>query len=43
MLKGLVSPHVGVSVSRDLSGDYAYLPDRDATVLKRWMADPYLL
>jgi len=43
MLKGLVSPHVGVSVHRDLSDDYAYLPDKDAAVLRRWIANPYLL
>ncbi|MFM8331242.1 MAG: hypothetical protein ACKN9T_06100 [Candidatus Methylumidiphilus sp.] len=43
MLKGQVSPHVGASVSRDLSGDYAYLPDKDAAVLRRWIANPYLL
>jgi len=43
MVKGLVSPHVGVSVHRDLSKDYAYLPDKDAALLARWMAEPYLL
>jgi len=43
MVKGLVSPHVGVSVNRDLTGDYAYLPDKDAAVLRRWIANPYLL
>ena len=43
MVKGLVSPHVGVSVNRDLSGDYAYLPDKDAAVLRSWIANPYLL
>jgi len=43
MLKGLVSPHVGVAVNRDLSGDYAYLPDKDTAVLRYWIADPYLL
>lgn len=43
MLKGQVSPHVGVSVHRDLSKDYAYLPDKDTAVLKRWIANPYLL
>jgi hypothetical protein len=43
MVKGLVSPHVGVSVYRDLTSDYGYLPARDAAVLKRWIADPYLL
>lgn len=43
MVKGLVSPHVGVSVNRDLNGDYAYLPEKDAAVLRRWIANPYLL
>jgi hypothetical protein len=43
MLKGLVSPHVGEAVHRDLSKDYAYLPDRDTTVLKHWAAAPYCL
>lgn len=41
MVKGLVSPHVGESVHRDLSTDYAYLPDRDARLLAAWIADPY--
>lgn len=43
MLKGLVSPHVGEAVHRDLSKDYAYLPDRDAAVLKQWADAPYCL
>ena len=43
MLKGLVSPHVGEAVQRDLAQDYAYLPDRDAAVLKQWAASPYVL
>lgn len=43
MLKGLVPAYIGEAVHRDLSRDYAYLPDRDAAVLKRWMAAPYLL
>ncbi|NJD06909.1 MAG: hypothetical protein FIA97_10485 [Methylococcaceae bacterium] len=41
MVKGLVSPHVGEAVQRDLSKDYGYLPDRDAKVLARWIKDPY--
>lgn len=41
MLKGLVSPHVGEAVYRDISKDYAYLPDRDAVVLKLWIVNPY--
>lgn len=43
MLKGLVSPHVGEAVHRDLSKDYAYLPDRDAAVLRSWANAPYCL
>jgi hypothetical protein len=43
MVKGLVSPHVGEAVNRDLSKDYAYLPDRDAAVLKQWAMTPYCL
>jgi hypothetical protein len=43
MLKGLVSPHVGEAVHRDLSGDYGYLPARDAAVLKHWADAPYCL
>jgi hypothetical protein len=43
MVKGQVSPHVGESVYRDMMKDYAYLPERDTTVLKRWIARPYLL
>ncbi|MDD5036745.1 MAG: hypothetical protein PHE55_18600 [Methylococcaceae bacterium] len=43
MLKGLVSPHVGEAVQRDLSKDYAYLPERDAAVLGEWAASPYCL
>jgi hypothetical protein len=42
MVKGkLVSPHNGEAVYRDISGDFAYLPGRDAVVLKDWIADPY--
>lgn len=41
MLKGFVSPHVGEAVYRDISKDFAYLPDKDAAILKRWIADPY--
>jgi hypothetical protein len=42
MVKGkLVSPHSGAAVYRDISGDFAYLPERDAAVLKDWIADPY--
>jgi len=41
MLKGLVSPYLGEAVYRDISKDYAYLPERDAAVLRRWIANPY--
>ncbi|MGZ8201484.1 MAG: hypothetical protein ACXWUC_11940 [Methylosarcina sp.] len=42
MLKGkLVSTHSAESVYRDISGDFAYLPDRDEMVLKDWIANPY--
>jgi hypothetical protein len=43
MLKGLVSPHVGEAVYRDISKDYAYLPERDVKVLKNWIKSPYCL
>lgn len=43
MLKGLVSPHVGEAVSRDLANDYAYLPVRDVAVVKDWAGSPYCL
>jgi hypothetical protein len=43
MLRGLVSPHVGEAVQRDLAKDYAYLPDRDAAILSNWAAQPYCL
>jgi hypothetical protein len=43
MLKGLVSPHVGEAVHRDLSKDYAYLPAKDAAILAQWASDPYCL
>lgn len=42
MLKGrLVSTHSAESVYRDISGDFAYLPERDAAVLREWIASPY--
>ncbi len=42
MLKGkLVSPHNGEAVFRDISGDFAYLPERDEAVLRDWIASPY--
>lgn len=43
MLKGLVSPHLGEAVHRDLLKDYAYLPDRDTAILKEWASTPYYL
>ncbi len=42
MVKGkLVSPHSGEAVYRDISGDFAYLPERDEAVLRDWIAAPY--
>jgi hypothetical protein len=42
MLKGkLVSTHSAESVYRDISGDFAYLPERDEAVLRDWIANPY--
>ncbi len=42
MVKGmLVSAHNGEAVYQDISGDFAYLPQRDEAVLKAWIAQPY--
>ncbi|MGD0959076.1 MAG: hypothetical protein ABSB19_04640 [Methylomonas sp.] len=42
MVKGkLVSTHSAESVYRDLSNDFAYLPERDEAVLRDWIAQPY--
>ncbi len=42
MAKGkLVSPHCGVAVFKDISGDFSYLPERDVAVLKDWINTPY--
>lgn len=42
MAKGkLVSPHSAEAVYRDISGDFAYLPQRDEAVLRDWIASPY--
>lgn len=42
MLKGqLVPAQTGVAVFQDISGDFAYLPARDAAVLQDWMEMPY--
>jgi hypothetical protein len=44
MVKGkLVSPHSAEAVYRDISGDFAYLPERDEAVLRDWIASPYNL
>jgi len=42
MLKGkLVSTHSAEAVFADISGDFAYLPQRDEAVLRDWIASPY--
>jgi hypothetical protein len=42
MLKGkLVSTYSAESVYKDISGDFAYLPERDEAVLRDWIAGPY--
>ncbi|MDD5123243.1 MAG: hypothetical protein PHT85_01465, partial [Methylovulum sp.] len=42
MVKGKrVSPHSGVAVFQDISGDFSYLPERDVAVLKDWVNTPY--
>ncbi|PKM36309.1 MAG: hypothetical protein CVV06_11700 [Gammaproteobacteria bacterium HGW-Gammaproteobacteria-10] len=42
MIKGkLVSPYNAQAVYKDISGDFAYLPQRDEAVLRDWAADPY--
>lgn len=42
MLKGkLVSTHSAESVYRDVSADFAYLPERDEAVIRDWIATPY--
>ncbi len=42
MLKGkLVSTHSAESVYKDISGDFAYLPERDEAVLRDWISTPY--
>lgn len=44
MVKGkLVSPHSAEAVYRDISGDFAYLPERDEAILRDWIASPYNL
>jgi hypothetical protein len=42
MLKGsLVSAHCAEAVFRDISGDFAYLPERDEAIVRDWIASPY--
>lgn len=42
MAKGkLVSPHNGEAVYKDITGDFAYLPQRDEAVLRDWISSPY--
>lgn len=42
MLKGKFVPsQCGVAVYKDISGDYSYLPERDAAILKDWINTPY--
>lgn len=42
MAKGkLVSTHSAESVYRDISNDFAYLPERDERILRDWIAAPY--
>lgn len=37
----LVAPQCGVAVFKDISGDFSYLPERDAVVLTDWIQSPY--
>ena len=42
MLKGLWVPtQIGVTVFKDISKDFSYLPERDVAVLKDWISTPY--
>lgn len=42
MVKGnLVSPESGKAVFKDISKDFAYLPERDSNILKNWVQSPY--
>ena len=42
MVKGkLVSPYSAQSVYKDITGDFAYLPERDEAILRDWIAQPY--
>jgi hypothetical protein len=39
----LVSPYSAKTVYKDITGDFAYLPQRDEAVLRDWIANPYYL
>lgn len=42
MVKGkLVSPYNGEAVYHDITGDFAYLSERDEAILRDWIAAPY--
>jgi hypothetical protein len=41
--KQYVPPVLGDTVYKDLDSEFAYLPHRDATVLREWVADPYFV
>ena len=42
MIKGKhVSTHCAEAVYRDISGDFAYMPQRDEAVIRDWIASPY--
>lgn len=41
--KQYVPPLFGDAVYKDLDTDFAYLPYRDATILREWVADPYFV
>ncbi len=43
MIGGTVSPLVGESVWKDLSKDYAYLPNQNTQILAKWITSPYYL
>ena len=38
-----VPPLMGEAVHRDLDSDFAFLPYRDAAVLRDWITDPYFV
>jgi hypothetical protein len=42
MVKGdLVSLQTSLAVYKDITEDYSYLPERDTTILKDWVTNPY--